>query len=312
MPLDTCEASTDRRVYLDYTQEALDRAYTQSAWAPNMQALLDDWSERSTACRTPAFGYGEHAYGLSGDERIDVYDAPGRMVHFHIHGGAWRRQSKAACGFIAAAMRDLSVPFVVPEFGKLPQVRMPDVLDQIARALAWTHERFVRSGAADGIVVSGHSSGAHMAALLAAYDFAGKVPTTALRAVLCISGAYDLAPVMLSSRGSYIDLTEGERRRLSPIHRVADTRVPIHLVFGARESPEFRRQSRAYAAALAAGGRLASCTEIAGANHFEVADQLGTPGTPVGDALAGLLTMPFRPRDMAPDTAADPRIRAAT
>jgi len=29
------------RVFLDYDQAALDRAYDQAAWAPNRQAVLD-------------------------------------------------------------------------------------------------------------------------------------------------------------------------------------------------------------------------------------------------------------------------------
>jgi arylformamidase len=287
-------------VYLRYTQAELDRAYTQSAWAPNMHSLIGGWQEAGTDCRTNAFGFGTHAYGPTPDEQIDVFELPGRIVHFHIHGGAWQRQQKEDCSFLARAMRSLGAPLAVPEFGKLPDTRMPVVLEQIAQALLWTHERFIEKGDAEGIVVSGHSSGAHMAALIAAHDFAGLLPVSSIRAVLCLSGSYDLHPVLLSVRNTYIDLNPEEVSWLSPIKRVADMRVPLHLAYGQNESPEFIRQSKAFAAALSAAGKLASCTEIEAANHFEVADQLGALDAPVGRLLAGLLAMPHSPADLGP------------
>ena len=285
-------ATHARNVYLNYTQAALDRAYTQSLWAPNMETLLSGWAARGAPLRTAVTGYSEEAYGRAPCERLDVFDARGPVVHLHIHGGAWQRQSKEDCSFIAAGMRALDVPFVVPEFGRLPDYRMPDVLDQIARATLWTYETYVASGRAEGIVISGHSSGAHMAALLASYNFGAALPVSAIRAVLCVSGSYDLEPVLLSARREYIDLDDAERHRLSPIEQVARTRVPLHLLYGERESPEFIRQSLAFASVLGAGGRLASCAQIDGANHFEMADQLGDPQTPVGQWLGHLLRMP--------------------
>ncbi|WP_159456783.1 alpha/beta hydrolase [Roseivivax jejudonensis] len=297
------QGSAERRsgsVYLDYSQEELDRAYTQALWAPNMQSLIDGWTRDGAACRDPGHGYAEHAYGPRDCERLDVFDAAGPIVHLHLHGGAWQRQSKEDCSFIAPAMRRLDVPFVVPEFGRLPDQRMPEVFDQIVAAMVWTYQTYVASGRAEGIVVSGHSSGAHMAALVASHDFGPALPVSALRAVLCISGPYDLYPVLLSTRRSYIDLTPAEAERLSPIRRVAQTRVPLHLIFGSRESPEFVRQSRAFAAALAGEGKLAACVEVAGANHFEVADQLGSHDSDVGFWLTKLLTMPHSAADLPP------------
>ncbi|MEQ6250295.1 alpha/beta hydrolase [Sulfitobacter sp. HNIBRBA3233] len=282
------------KVYLDYTQAELDRAYTQTEWADNIGPILKGWDTRGAHSRTARYRYAEHAYGKSADERIDLFDAPGPSVHFHVHGGAWQRQSKEACSFIAPAMHAIDMPLAVPEFGRLPETRMPDVFGQIARALVWTYRTLVENGTARDIVVSGHSSGAHMAALLASHDFGDALPPDALRAVLCISGSYDLHPVMLSARRSYIDLDAQEVRDLSPIRRIAETRVPVHLFYGSEESPEFRRQSEAYGAALAHAGKLTVCRQVAGRNHFEIADDLGTPDSTVGAYACKLLTEPHR------------------
>lgn len=297
MPVTNDNHVETSHVYLHYTQAELDRAYTQSAWAPNMQSLMEGWTTSGAACRSRTFAFSSHAYGPTQDEQIDIFEMPGDIVHLHIHGGAWQRQTKEDCSFLAHSMKTLPAPLAVPEFGRLPDTRMPVVLDQIARALVWTYERFVVNGHAEGIVISGHSSGAHMAALIAARGFADFLPASAVRAIMCISGPYDLHPVLLSVRNRYIDLSEEEALQLSPIHRVDDIWAPLHLVYGRNESPEFIRQSQAFAAALSAAGKLGSCTEIEGANHFEVADQLGSPDAPVGRLLAGLLTMPRGPAD---------------
>ncbi|SIT05472.1 arylformamidase [Roseivivax lentus] len=191
---------------------------------------------------------------------------------------------------MAPAMRAVNAPFVVPEFGKLPAFRMPEVFDQIVRAIVWTYRTLVVDQGKAGIVVSGHSSGAHMAARIASHDFGDEMPASTLRAVLCVSGAYDLEPVMLSARRIYIDLSEREQRFMSPIARISETKVPVHLFYGSEESPEFKRQSIAYADALRGQGKLACCTEIAGANHFEIASQMAQSDQTVGRAVAGLLS----------------------
>jgi arylformamidase len=177
-------------VYLDYSQSELDRAYTQTEWANNIEAIMQRWDEVGQELRSERFCYAEHAYGDAPEELLDIFNAPGPTVHFHIHGGAWQRQSTEACSFMAHAMRRLNVPLVVPEFGRLPETRMPDVLDQIARALVWTYENCVLQGKAESIVIIGHSSGAHMAALLSSYDFGDALPISCLSAILCISGSY--------------------------------------------------------------------------------------------------------------------------
>lgn len=305
------DAGDETAVYLGYSQVELDRAYAQREWASNADAILARWNSRGAACRSTRYGYSEHAYGTGCDERIDLFEADGDIVHFHLHGGAWRGQAKEDCSFMAPAMQDAGVTFVVPEFGRLPRTRMPAVLDQIVRALVWTYETRIATGRAEGIVVSGHSSGAHMAALLASHDFRGRLPPGCLRAVLCVSGAYDLRPVMLSARRTYIDLAPAEVRQMSPILRTGDLHLPVHLMSGSDESPEFCRQSRAYATSLGLAGRLAGCHELPGRNHFEIADDLGDPGSAAGQYVRALLSMPNRLSDLPPGTEAHPPLRSA-
>ena len=44
-------SSSPQKVYLNYTQDELDKAYTQVAWAPNMKDVLARQSEASAKLR---------------------------------------------------------------------------------------------------------------------------------------------------------------------------------------------------------------------------------------------------------------------
>jgi arylformamidase len=190
-------------------------------------------------------------------------------------------------------MRAADVNFVVPGFGKLPQQRLPQVLAQLIRALRWTCDNQIRTGRVEKILISGHSSGAHMAALLAMQDWAALgVDAAAFLGFVCISGAYDLEPVLLSSRGSYIELSAAEARQMSPILHAGRTCMPLHLLYGAKESPEFIRQSLAFAKGLASENKLAACHEIPGKNHFEILDALADPDEAVAQYVLKLFHEP--------------------
>jgi arylformamidase len=289
------EPARESLVYLGYTQAALDLAFSQRDWAANAGQILTRWGVGVEDVRAAWPGYGEHSYGPGADELIDLYPVASRTryVHFHVHGGAWRAQSKQDCAFLAPLMQAEAVNFVVPEFGKLPQFRLPQVLDQLIRALRWTYEQLIRTGRAERILISGHSSGAHLAALLAVQDWPSLgVDAAAIHAILCISGVYDLEPVMLSSRRSYVDLNRAEAAELSPILHADRCCVPLHVFYGEHESPEFTRQALAFATALEREAKLAACVEFKGMNHFEILDALAIPDQAVTQHVLDLLREP--------------------
>jgi arylformamidase len=293
------EPALERHVYPGYTQAELDLAYSQRDWAGNADQILGRWKSGVDAVRAASLGYREFRYGTEADEVIDLYPAPGRprYAHFHIHGGAWRSQSKEDCAFLAPVMRNAAVNFVVPEFGKLPQHRLPHVLNQLIRALVWTYDNQVKTGKVEKILISGHSSGAHMAALLSMQDWRSLgMDAAAVLGVVCISGAYDLEPVLLSSRGSYVHLNDAEAEQLSPILHAGRACVPLHVLYGTNESPEFIRQASAFARALKRDDKLAACLEITGKNHFEILDALSSPDEAVTRHVLKLFREPNEAR----------------
>jgi arylformamidase len=91
--------------------------------------------------------------------------------------------------------------------------------DQVRRAVAWV-SRNARSfgGDPDRLYVSGHSSGAHLAAVILTTDWPRDfgLPADTVKGGLCCSGMYDLKPVRLSARSAYVKFTDEMEQALSP------------------------------------------------------------------------------------------------
>lgn len=287
-------ARLSEAVFLNYSQAELDRAYDQRAWAPNADALIAGWKDRAGPAQAAHPGFREVSYGAGANERLDLYatSVPGAPIHVYIHGGAWRAQSKDDGAFVAETMTAAGMHFVVPEFDKLPDVRMPVMVDQLIGALRWVYQNAgTFGGNREQILLSGHSSGAHLAAVLATLDWrAYDLPADLLSGLVCISGAYDLEPVLLSARRSYIDLTASEADWLSAPRHVSAIRCPVRVLVGEKETPEFIRQAHAFAEILSADGKLQDFVEVPGCNHFEIFGQMGDPGSQVFGAIAASLT----------------------
>jgi arylformamidase len=88
---------------------------------------------------------------------------------------------------------------------------------------------------------------------------------------------YDLAPVALSKRASYVKFTEAMVSELSAERHLDSLHAPLVLATGTCETPEFQRQSRDFAAAVKAAGKPAVLIEGLGYNHFELLETLASP-----------------------------------
>jgi arylformamidase len=290
-------------VFLGYSQAELDRAYDQRAWAPDAEAALARCRAAGRRVRASVRMLADIRYGDHADERLDVFPAAvaGAPIHVHIHGGGWRIQSKHDASFIAPAMTSAGMHFVTPEFTNLPACRMPDMIDQLARALGWVYRNAHEFGGdPDRILVSGHSSGAHLCAVLLTLDWAARgLPPDLVKAALCVSGPYDLAPVLLSARRDYIDLAPEEVGRLSPLRHVEAVRCPVIVVTGERESPEFIRQGMAFAGALRDAGCDVALIHVPRLDHFEINEAIGAAGAAPHAAAVRLMRRITPPAEAA-------------
>jgi arylformamidase len=282
-------------VFLDYTQEELDRAYDQRAWAANASEVIARYATESAAVRARVSHRAALAYGPGKDEVLDYFPAAsaGAPIHVFVHGGAWRMLTKDDAAAAAPTFIAAGIAYAALNFSVIPDARLPEIADQLRRAIAWIWRNAGDLGGdAERITISGHSSGAHLAAALLTTDWSRyDAPDDVIKAAVCLSGMYDLAPVMLSARSAYVKLSPDEVAALSPMRHLARIPCPVIVGHGERESPEFQRQSREFAAALGRVGRLHQALVLPGLNHFEVIEQLNHPDTPLTRAVLDLLNL---------------------
>ncbi len=140
-------------------------------------------------------------YGSQPRQELDVYapeqarDAP--VVVFW-HGGSWATGDKASYRFVGDALAKQGIVAVLPNYRLHPAVQFPAFMDDAALAVAWIREHARDyGGAADRIVLMGHSAGAQIATLLA-YDSRYlervAVPISSIDGVIGLSGPYALDP----------------------------------------------------------------------------------------------------------------------
>jgi arylformamidase len=284
-------------VFLNYTQAELDRAYDQRAWAANAAAVIASYTALSRAVKA-RYPFRTEQYGPSPDEVLDIYPPvmaagpgasaaadgktgsgnAGAPVHVFVHGGAWQRLTKEESAFPAPAFVENGVVYVALNFSVIPKVRLPDMADQCRRAILWLWRNAWRFGGDPKRVhLSGHSSGGHLAAVLLTTDWqALGLDASPIRTGLCASGMYDLGPVLLSARSSYVKIDKAEEDALSPMRHLDRVKCPIVVAYGDGETPEFKRHARDFAAGLKAKVRPASnLVEGKNLNHFEIAVTLG-------------------------------------
>ena len=115
------------------------------------------------------------------------------------------------------------------------------------------------------------------------------LPANTIKGGMCISGMYDLAPVQLSARNRYVRFDDAMVAALSPIRHLDRLHAPLVVAYGTRETPEFQRQNREFAAAVEAAGKKVRLLVGEHYNHFELPETLGNPYGLLGRAALDLM-----------------------
>ncbi len=289
-------AATGPLVFLDYDQAALDAAYDQAAYAANREQLLRRRDSDSAAARA-RLGQPERVpYGSAEIEKLDIYRARGerRPVFVFIHCGAWRAGSAAEYVTAAEMFLAAGAHYVVPDFSAVQEAggSLVVLADQVRRAIAWVYRHIAEFGGDPSrVYLGGQSSGGHLAAVALTTDWPGEfgLPADIVKGGLAISGMYDLAPVRLSKRSAYVNFDDETVAALSPIRHLDRLRAPVVVAYGTGETPEFQRQNREFAAAVAAAGKPVRLLVGAHYNHFELLETLANPYGLLGRAARELM-----------------------
>jgi arylformamidase len=307
-----------------FTLTEREREYSPSSCiGGNYQPFVAAYKTRSvealTACRAQGAVHHELRYGPKPAHRIDLWvppkkepgaganSAPPGLLVF-IHGGYWQELSAADSLFAASDCVSHGVVFAAIDYTLAPAASVAEIVGECRAAVALLMRQAPALGLdANRMVVAGSSAGAHLAAMVAlnvatadvahtqtaeaaSTQTAGTADTPpALRAVVLVSGIYDLEPLVGTSINQALALDTHSAGKVSPLQQLASGMQrdlpPALVCWGEIETGEFKRQSAEMATLwqrFSHTGAQADTFEVARRNHFDVVLDLANPATVLG------------------------------
>ena len=279
-------------LFLHYDRAALDAEYDNRAKVAGAEDCIAGWKTRSEEARSNLDCSLDLAYGSSTAETLDIFpsNTPGKSpINVFYHGGYWRALHKNDFSYVAYAVHEAGAATVVVNYALVPEVSFDELVRQCRAALAWVWRNADRFGGdREKIFVSGHSAGGHLVAMMMVTDwpaFDAELPAQPIRGGCGISGLYDLEPIRLCFLNEDLKLSEEDAIRNSPMKQRRTCLSPLLLPVGAREGPEYLRQSNSLADAWFHSGEAPKVLVMPGHNHFSIATQLDDPESKLSQAI---------------------------
>ncbi len=228
-------------------------------------------------------------YGDDLRQQIDVYEpadaVEAQPLVLFIHGGGWSMGSHRSVGAKPAHFGAAGYYFASAGYRILPNAPVEQQAADIGAAIAALRGQAGAIGFdPDRIAIIGHSSGAHLAALLASDpSYAGDAFDAVRGVILLDSGAYDIAASVESANPRswqlYNNVFGSDAARhaaLSPITHIGGADAPNWLALYVDERERAQVQAEMLVTALETAGVEAAAVPIAGTNHGRLNREIGT------------------------------------
>lgn len=260
----------------DYPITNWDDAYTNGAYIDGAEAYPDRWAAEAATFRAE-LSKDDRAqidvpYGPQPRNLLDLFlpvGAPKGLVVF-VHGGYWKAFDKSFWSHLACGAVDHGFAVALPSYTLAPDARLTRIGREVAAAIVKASEMI------DGpIRLAGHSAGGHLVSRMVSENSPLAAPLVErVEHVVSISGVHDLRPLMLTEMNAILAIDEDEAYRESPalLRPLPGTRLLAWV--GAKERPEFLRQSRILPELWDGFGVETKLHVDEGTHHFDVIDGL--------------------------------------
>ncbi len=194
---------------------------------------------------------------------LDIY-APLHARHAPVvvffYGGSWLGGERGWYRFVGDALAAHGVVVAIPDYRKLPDVGLEGFMRDAARAVGWVHAHADEYGGdARRLFVMGHSSGGHIAALLASdprWLATQQLVPRDLAGCIGLAGVYTFLPADVDDE-EMLDVfgnSPEQWRDAAPMAYVRGEEPPMLLLSGANDHEVDPENSRRFAQALRAQG----------------------------------------------------------
>jgi len=264
--------------------EFVEREYNLRVAFPDHPQWFARWAADSAVARSRLDAHLDVRYGSGPKQTMDLFPAANaRGTLLFIHGGYWRALDKVDHSFVAPPLVADGIGVAVINYDLCPEVGIARIVAECREAVVWLLREGPRYGlATQRLLVSGHSAGGHLAAMLAATDWRARGQDAhTIGGVIAISGVFDLEPLVQVSFNVDLKLDVGGAYLVSPIHLQPRAAIRVLIAAGAQETSEFIRQS------WLLWERWPECHPpgqrgplfIPERHHFSVISDLGDPGS---------------------------------
>jgi acetyl esterase/lipase len=226
-------------------------------------------------------------YADGGDShKLDLYLPANRgfpTVVF-VYGGGWHTGSRKSVAPVGEKLQSLGYGCALLSHRLSPPDKFPAQVEDVAAGSSWVKKNIgARGGDPKKVFLMGHSSGAHLALLVAAdpkYLARHGLTPADVRGVVGLSTPVDLAPrpdkkgfgdALLAGRGADVFHRDPDvMRDASPVRHVSKELPPVLLVVGDRDFPMLEGDAREFAVKAKALGASVEVYVAEGRDHMGV------------------------------------------
>ena len=249
---------------------------------------LGEYLAAAEAAREAWPGSYDIAYGAGPREALDLHrpaSGAGGALFMFIHGGYWRRFSKADHSFVVSGFLERGVAVANVDYALCPDVTLDEIVAQMRACLAFVHAQAEAWGCDPArLFVGGHSAGAHLTAMLLADPDSAPL----IAGAHCMSGIYETPVVRRISVNEEVRLDEAMAARNDVFANPPARPVPMVVSVGGEEPAGWRAQSAGYAGIAEAAGSEVERVTVPGANHFSMLFDAASAGGKSFEAFAAM------------------------
>jgi len=225
------------------------------------------------------------SFGPQPRQKLDIWapitpsEKPRDVVVF-FYGGSWNSGDRALYGFAGRALAERGYIVVIPDYRLVPEVRYPGFVEDGAAAVTWVQREIARFGGnPNRIHLTGHSAGAHIAALLtldAHWLRHSGASASSIRSFAGLAGPYDFLPFTSdAARAAFGQMPDPKPSQ--PITYARGDAAPMLLLTGGADTTVKPRNSKALAAAQTRARAKAQAMLYQGLGHSDIIMALARP-----------------------------------
>lgn len=224
----------------------------------------------------------QHALSLDVHRPAGTNRKATTVVFFY--GGSWRNNTRQDYRFVGQSLARAGFLVIVPDYRKAPQVVFPAFIEDSARAVAWAKQHAAEYGGDPSrIFLVGHSSGAHMAAMLGTdgrFLHAVGMQPHDLAGIVGLAGPYDFLPLTDPDIKQAFGPESGWPAS-QPVNFVDGDEPPFLLLQGTADKLVWPRNAQRLAARLRAANEPVEVRMLEGTGHAGLLVDLLRDASPV-------------------------------